>query len=55
MHRLSGVQARAAEATKDLAEGPLEARVRAALKVLTARLATKQDFSKPGASKSAAA
>ncbi len=48
--------ARAAEATKDLADGPLEARVRAALKVLTARLATKQDFSKPqGQSASAAA
>ena len=47
--------ARAAEATADLAQGPLEPRVRAALKVLTARLATKQDFSKtegkPGASK----
>ncbi|MBI5168372.1 MAG: HNH endonuclease [Candidatus Eisenbacteria bacterium] len=51
--------ARAAEATKDLANGPLEPRVRAALKVLTARLATKQDFSKtetkPAAPKSAAA
>ena len=50
--------ARAAEATKDLADGPLEPRVRAALKVLTARLATKQDFSKPAApaaQKSAAA
>ncbi|MBK7369293.1 MAG: HNH endonuclease [Candidatus Eisenbacteria bacterium] len=37
--------ARAAEATAELAGGPLEPRVRAALKVLTARLATKQDFS----------
>ncbi len=50
--------ARAAEATKGLAGGPLEPRVRAALKVLTARLATKQDLSKtaaPTAPKSEAA